>query len=62
MLTCIILHILIFWVFMPCNIGGINQCFGGTYCLHLQGTSSTLKMVALSSQKINIWTFTAVKT
>jgi len=30
---------LIFWGFKSCNIGDINQRFGGNYCLHLQGRS-----------------------
>jgi len=29
---------MLIWVYTPCNTGGINQRFGGTYCLHLQGT------------------------
>jgi hypothetical protein len=27
---------MLIWVFMPCNIEGIKQCFGGTNCLKLQ--------------------------
>jgi len=23
------------WIYTLCNIGGINQCFQGTNCLHL---------------------------
>jgi hypothetical protein len=25
------------WIVMMCVLGGIYQCFGGTYFLHLQG-------------------------
>jgi len=35
--------VLIFWVYTPCNIGGINQRFGGTYYLSLQGSSTLLR-------------------
>jgi len=30
---------LLFWVFSTCNMRDINERFGGTYCLHLQGSS-----------------------
>jgi len=33
---------LIIWVYMPRNIGGINQSFGGTYCLQLQAFNRRL--------------------
>jgi hypothetical protein len=26
-----------FWVVTPCSLLRCNRCFGGTYCLHLQG-------------------------
>jgi hypothetical protein len=29
--------LLSFWVMMPCRLVGKYQCFGETYCLHLQG-------------------------
>jgi hypothetical protein len=28
---------MVFWVVTPCGLVGRYQCFGGTYCLHLQG-------------------------
>jgi hypothetical protein len=30
---------LFFWVVMQCRLVGRCQCFGETYCLHLQGWS-----------------------
>jgi len=27
--------VLILWIFMSCNVGGINQCFREPYCLCL---------------------------
>jgi hypothetical protein len=31
------LSTLVFRVVTPCKLAGGLQCFGGTYCLHLQG-------------------------
>jgi len=42
------------WVFfLPCSIGGINQCFGRAYWLHLQGTLPyiTVRVEAVSYSK-----------
>jgi hypothetical protein len=33
--TCVS-HMMIFWVFLPCNIMGLYRGFGGTFCLLLQ--------------------------
>jgi hypothetical protein len=30
---------IILWNIMPCSPLSVNRCFGGTYCLHLQGRS-----------------------
>jgi hypothetical protein len=33
---------LIFWIVTLCGLLGRYQCFGGTYCLHLQGQSDVV--------------------
>jgi hypothetical protein len=35
-LTAVKMLMLFFWVVMLCGLVGRYQCFGGTYCLHLQ--------------------------
>jgi hypothetical protein len=29
-------HIIVIWVMMPCSLIDGHQCFGGSYCLHIQ--------------------------
>jgi hypothetical protein len=36
-LTAVNMSMLLFWVVTPYGLVGRYQCFGGTYCLHLQG-------------------------
>jgi len=36
-----VIYMMTFWVHVSCNIEGTNQCFGATYCLHIQGGSET---------------------
>jgi hypothetical protein len=40
--TAVEVCMLIFHVNTPCNIGGIDQRFGGTYCFLLHGTLNIL--------------------
>jgi hypothetical protein len=35
------MSMLVFWVVTPCGLVGSCQCFGGTYCFHLQGYKFT---------------------
>ena len=40
----------------PCGLAGREQCFGGTYCLHLQGGSHILKKDCVRSNSlVNIY-------
>jgi hypothetical protein len=36
-LTVVVMKSTIFWDITPCSLLRINRCFGGTYCLQLQG-------------------------
>jgi hypothetical protein len=36
-LTAMKALMLVFWVVKQCGLVGKYQCFGGTYCFHLQG-------------------------
>jgi hypothetical protein len=36
-LTVVKMSMLVFWVVLPRRLVGTYECFGGTYCLHLQG-------------------------
>jgi hypothetical protein len=40
--TSVIIMIVFFWVVTSCNSVIGCRCFGGTYCLHLQGLSEEL--------------------
>jgi hypothetical protein len=35
--TAVVMKRIIFWDITPCSLLSVNQCFGGTYRLHLQG-------------------------
>jgi hypothetical protein len=36
-LTSVTVKIIVLWDVMACSVLEVYQCFGGTYCLHLQG-------------------------
>jgi hypothetical protein len=36
-LTAVEMSVLVVWAVTPCGLVGRDQCFLGTYCLHLQG-------------------------
>jgi hypothetical protein len=36
-LTAVDMKNSVFWDVLPCSPVKVNQCFGGIYCLHLQG-------------------------
>jgi hypothetical protein len=37
-----VMKIAVFWNAMPCTLVGMYWCFGGTYCLHLDGRPCNL--------------------
>jgi hypothetical protein len=51
------LKITVSWDRTPCSLAYIYQCFRGTFCLHLYGSSSTLKMEGahFSKMLVNIY-------
>lgn len=44
-----------FWNVTPCTLAGINKCFGGTCCHHLQGTQN-VEAVRSSETSVNFST------
>jgi hypothetical protein len=46
-LTAVTAPMLIFWAITQCELVGSYQSFDGTYCLHLQGLTSTQKLEAV---------------
>jgi hypothetical protein len=49
--TEIFMKISIFWDITPCSSLKVNRCFGGTYCLYLQGR----KISRARNQRENRW-------
>jgi hypothetical protein len=39
-LPAVRMTMLLFWVVKPCKLVGRHQCFGETYCIHLQGVAT----------------------
>lgn len=54
---CVFTYIVIVFIVTQCSLLAVYQCFGGSYCHHLQGWTSALRMEAVFYSETLVFTF-----